>query len=98
MRAANMSASPFLTPTTSNCIYFNASKCPLSTLLLSELILTECYSAAKNYFIKYGELGVLNCGAERVITTKHFQRAKPMSSRLNGLDVFAVAKREVKTW
>ena len=28
-------------------------------------------SAAKNYFIKYGELGALNCAAERVLNTSH---------------------------
>ena len=29
--------------------------------------MTDCHSAAKNYFIKYGELGVLSNAAERVI-------------------------------
>ena len=58
-------------------------------------MLTECYSAAKNYFIKYGELGVLNCAAERVMTNligiMPFQRVEPMNSHLNVFDVPAVS-------
>ena len=70
-RAASMCASPSLTPTISinaTCFnwcsfYFIKTDAKYVSTLWPNLF---CRSAAKNYFIKYGELGALNCAAERV--------------------------------
>ena len=59
-RAASMCASLSSTPTPSNSLFFVDSNA-------SKSIILDYFSAAKNYFIKYGELGVMNCAAERVI-------------------------------
>ena len=49
----------------------------LWTLNVSKSIIHDCFSAAKNYFIKYGELGVMNCAAERV-TIKLVEKQKDL--------------------
>ena len=65
-----MCASPSSTPTPSNSLFFaNASKS----------IIHDYFSAAKNYFIKYGELGVMNCAAERV-TIKLVDKLKDLKN------------------
>ena len=76
-RAASMCASPSLTPTISiNATCFNWYSfyfIKTDAKYVSKLWLNLfCRSAAKNYFIKYGELGALNCAAERVSNTSYW--------------------------
>ena len=78
-RAASMCASLSSTPTPSNSLFFVDSNA-------SKSIILDYFSAAKNYFIKYGELGVMNCAAERV-TIKLVDKLKDLEKiLLLGLD------------